>query len=105
MTETEILIPREHDSLSEITLGGEVLLIRFTYNDTFDYWTFGIYELNQTPIIAAVKIVPNFPLNLFLPMRRLGDTRFIATSKQQHIGHEDFWNENARFWMVTKTEG
>jgi len=101
MTETQILIPREHDSFSELVINGELLLIRFTYNDTFDYWTFGIYELNETPIIAAVKIVPNFPLNLFLPMRRLGNLRFNATSKQPRIGREDFWNENAKFWMVT----
>ena len=78
MTETKIptyavgiQFPHEHDSFSEITLNGELLLIRFTYNDTFDYWTFGIYELNREPIVAAVKIVPNFPLNLFLSMRRL----------------------------------
>jgi len=101
MTQIELLIPPEHDSFSNITLNGESLLIRFTYNDTFDYWTFGIYELNQKPIVAATRIVPNFPLNIYLPMRRLGNTRFIATCKQQHIGREDFWNEIARFWMVT----
>ena len=70
MMEIRILILREHDSFSDITINGERLLIRFTYNDTFDYWSFGLYETNRTPILAGIKIVPNFPLNLFLPMRR-----------------------------------
>ena len=102
MTELELLIPQEHDSFSEITINGELYLLRFTYNDTFDYWNFGIYELNREPIITGLKIVPNFPLNLFLPMQRFGDTRFVATSNQQHIGRRDFWDGNAQFWMVMK---
>jgi len=44
MTQTKIHIPREHDSLSDIAINGERLLIRFTYNDTFDHWSFGLYE-------------------------------------------------------------
>ena len=102
MTETAIIVPREHDSFGEITLNGELLLIRFSYNDTFDYWTFGIYERNRTPILQGIKIIPNFPLNLFLPMRRLGDACFIVSSKQQRIGRRDFWDSNAQFMVVTK---
>lgn len=98
--ETQIHIPQEHDSFSELTINGERLLLRFTYNDTFDYWTFGVYELNRTPIIAGLKIVPNFPMNLYIKLRRLGNTGFIATSKQQRIGHRDFWDGAAQFWMV-----
>jgi hypothetical protein len=105
MNEVQILVPREHDSFSALTINGGQYLLRFSYNDTFDYWTFGIYELNRKPIIEGLKIVPNFPLNLFLRMRRFGDTCFIATSKQQHIGRRDFWDGNAQFWMVTKTNG
>lgn len=104
MTETQIFLPQEHDSFSEVTINGERFLLRFSYNDTFDYWSLGIYELNRTPIIAGMKIVPNIPLNLFIRLRRLGDTYFIATSKHQHIGWRDFWDGAAQFWMVTKTK-
>ena len=102
MTRTQILIPQEHDSFSAMNINGGQYLLRFSYNDTFDFWTLGIYELNRKPIIEGLKIVPNFPLNLFLRLRRFGDTFFIATSKQQRIGRRDFWDDNAQFWMVTK---
>ena len=103
MTATQILIPQQHDSFSEITLNGESLLIRFTYNDTFDQWSFGLYELNQTPILVGVKIAPNFPLNLFTPMRRLGDVYFIAMSKRPHIGRRDLWDGGAEFLIMEKS--
>jgi len=95
-----ILVPREHDSFSDITINGERMLIRFTYNDTFDYWTFGIYETNRTPILSGVKIVPNFPLTIFTPMRRLEGVSFIASTRQERIGYSDFWEELASFVMV-----
>ena len=98
----EIHLPPEHDSLSRMTINNEQVLLRFTYCDTFDYWTFGVYELNQTPIIAGIKIVPNFPLLLFNQMRRFGGTQFFATSKNQRIGQRDFWDGNAQFWVVKK---
>ena len=102
MAETQILIPQEHDSFSELSINGERFLLRFSYNDTFDYWTFGIYELNRTPILAGLKIVPNFPLTQFARLRRLGDTCFIAASKRQHIGRRDFWDEAAQFLVIEK---
>ena len=102
--EMEIIVPQEHDSFSEVTINEERFLLRFSYNDTFDYWTFGIYELNRMPIVAGMKVVPHFPLNLFNRMRRFGDTFFMATSKQQHIGRRDFWNGAAQFWLLRKEQ-
>ena len=103
--QTQIHVPREHDSLSQITLGGQARLIRFTYNDTFDTWSFGIYELNQKPIIQGLKIVPNFPLNLFCASPQLGDVHFIAQTKLAHIGYSDFWEEKASFWLADAPGG
>jgi hypothetical protein len=102
MPELQIHIPREHDSFSELAINSERLLVRFTYNDTFDCWSFGIYELNRQPIIEGLRIVPNFPLLLYFPMRRFDGVNFIATCNRQHIVYRDFWDGNAKFWMVTK---
>jgi len=96
----KIFLPREHDSFSDLTINGERLLIRFTYNDTFDYWSFGLYELNRTPILSGVKIVPNFPLNLFTPLRRFEGTLFMAATKLERIGSSDFWEDLASFLLV-----
>ena len=36
--------PDMHDSFSRVVLNNTEYLIRFTYNDTGDYWTFGLYD-------------------------------------------------------------
>jgi hypothetical protein len=97
---TRIFLPREHDSFSDIAIGNERLLIRFTYNATFDYWSFGLYEQDRAPIIEFVKIVPNFPLTLFVPMRRFEGLHFIAETHLERIGYSDFWEDDAVFVMV-----
>jgi hypothetical protein len=100
--ELQILVPELHDSFSRLAINGENLLVRFSYNDSFDFWAFGIYELNRQPVIEGLRIVPNVPLLLFLPMRRFDGVNFMATSNAQRIGHRDFWDGSAQFWMVMK---
>ena len=60
-----IEVPDLNDSVSRIVLNGAVYFVRFTYNDTFDYWKFGVYDSQMEPIVIGIKIVPSFPLNLF----------------------------------------
>ena len=36
--------PDMHDSFSRVVLNNTEYLIRFTYNDTGDYCTFGLYD-------------------------------------------------------------
>jgi hypothetical protein len=100
--QTQIFPPQEHDSFSELTIKSERLLVRFTYDDTFDFWSFGIYELNREPIVEGLRIVRNFPLLLYFPRARFGGIDFIAACNRQNIGRRDFWDGNAQFWMVMK---
>ena len=37
-----INVPDMNDSVSRIVLDGKAYLIRFTYNDTCDYWKFSL---------------------------------------------------------------
>ena len=39
---TIIMPPDLHDSFSRVVLNNTEYLIRFTYNDAGDYWTFGL---------------------------------------------------------------
>lgn len=84
---TKLILPREHDSFSELAINGERLLLRFTYNDTFDSWSFGLYEAKRTPILTGIKIAANFPLNLFLSMRRFEGVFFFAETRLERIGY------------------
>lgn len=90
-------VPDMNDSVSRIILNGKAYLIRFTYNDTFDYWRFGLYTTQSEPIVSGIKIVPSFPLNLFCGAAELPDGIFGVKTKLDRIGRDDFLNGKAQF--------
>ncbi len=97
MTYMIIDVPNMNDSVSRVVLNGTAYLIRFTYNDTKDYWKFGLYTAQNEPIVIGIKIVPQFPLNVFCGVTKLPFGVFGVFSKLDRIGQNDFANGNARF--------
>lgn len=92
-----IEVPDLNDSISRIVLNGTAYYIRFTYNDTGDYWKFGLYTTKEEPVVIGIKIVPRFPLNLFFGVTKLPDGMFGVMTKLDRIGRDDFKNGNAKF--------
>ena len=92
-----IEVPDMNDSVSRVVLAGTAYLIRFTYNDTCDYWKFSLYNAQNEPIVLGVKIVPRFPLNVFYGVTKLPDGVFGVMTKLDRIGRNDFLNGNAQF--------
>ena len=45
-----IEVPDMNDSVSRITLSRKEYYIRFTYNPSYDYWSFGLYNMKMEPI-------------------------------------------------------
>jgi len=37
-----IKVPDQNDSVSALSIDGKEYRIRFTYNETYDYWSFGL---------------------------------------------------------------
>lgn len=97
MEYTIIEVPDLNDSTSRVILNGMAYCIRFTYNDTMDYWKFSLYNSLNEPIILGIKIVPRFPLNVFYGVTRLPDGIFGVFTKLNHVGRNDFKNGNAQF--------
>lgn len=93
----KIEVPDMNDSVSRIVLSGKAYLIRFTYNDTCDYWKFSLYDTQNEPIALGIKIVPRFPLNVFYVVTKLPDGVFGVMTKLDRIGRNDFLNGNAQF--------
>ena len=87
---TVITVPDYNDSFSRVVLAGKEYLIRFSYNFSGDYWTFGIFDHNQNPYVQGIKIVPNSPLNFFSLCHGLPEGLFGALSAKQNIGRNDF---------------
>lgn len=100
MKRIEISVPDFNDSFSQVVLSGKQYLIRFSYIDTFDYWTFGIYTPQKEPLLVGVKIVPNYPLNLFGSSDNMPNGLFCAYTENERIGREDFVNGKAVFAYV-----
>lgn len=100
-----IEVPDMNDSMSRIVLNGVPYQIRFSYNDTKDYWKFSLYDTQRNPIALGIKIVPNFPLNIFCGVTQLPFGVFAARSKLDHIGRNDFKNSKAEFIFCSAEQG
>lgn len=97
MEYTIIEVPDMNDSVSRVVLSGVAYQIRFTYNDTCDYWKFSLYDAQDEPIVLGVKIVPQFPLNLFYGVTQLPNGIFGVMSRLDRIGRNDFVDGRAQF--------
>lgn len=98
---TEIITPPDlNDSFSRVILDGKEYLIRFTYNDAGDYWTFGLYDGERRPLVAGLKMVPNSPLNFFYQSGSLPDGTFGVLSDLDRIGRRSFRDGQAKFVFI-----
>ena len=75
-----IEVPDMNDSVSTLSIDGVEYGLRFTYNEKYDYWSFGLYDADNTPIIGMTKIVPNFPIFHFYRDTNIPDGIFGCLS-------------------------
>lgn len=97
MDYTIIEVPDMNDSISRVVLAGVPYHIRFSYNAAGDYWKFSLFDTQSVPIIQGIKIVPNFPLNLFCGVASLPFGVFGVMTKLDRVGRHDFAESNAQF--------
>lgn len=100
MEYTIIEVPDFNDSISRIVLDGRQYQIRFTYNDSGGFWTFGLMDMQGRALFAGVKIVPQFPLNLLLANEEMPMGVFAALTRQERIGRRDFMEGKAEFVFI-----
>ena len=97
-------VPDMNDSVSNLSVDGTVYGLRFTYNEKFDYWSFGLYDEDGNPIIAMTRIVPNFPLFHFYAGRNLPDGVFGCLSRSETVGRTAFRDGTAEFVYIPNAE-
>lgn len=97
---TYISVPDMNDCFLRIVILGVEYLIRFTYNDTYDCWSFGLYLPNKGPIAQNIKIVPNLPLNLFTGAIEMPKVLFVCESNLEKVGRNAFLDGTARFCYI-----
>lgn len=99
-----IKVPDMNDSMSILSINGREYVLRFTYNEKYDYWSFGLYDAKREPIIAMVRIVPNFPIYHFYSNQELPDGIFGCLSDQEKVGRNAFVDKTAEFVYIPNAE-
>lgn len=102
---TIIEVPDMNDSVSRVVLNGTAYEIRFTYNDTGDYWKFSLYDSLKEPIVLGIKIVPSLPLNLFYGVTKLPFGVFGVRTKLDRVGRSAFRDGQAEFIFAPAESG
>ena len=95
-----IEVPDMNDSVSTLSIDGKEYGLRFTYNERYDYWSFGLYDEDNAPIIAMTRIVPNFPILHFYTDSNIPDGIFGCVSDIDTVGREAFNNKTAEFIYI-----
>lgn len=99
-----IEVPDMNDSMSALSIDGVEYLIRFTYNEKYDFWNFGLYTDDEEPIIAMTRVVPNFPLNHYYTDTNIPSGIFGCLSDIEDVGRQAFKNRTAEFVYIPYVE-
>lgn len=99
-----ITVPDFNDSYSRVVLDNKQYLVRFSWNEASQRWSFGIYTMLKEPISVGIRLIPRFPLNLQIVDERYPAGAFGVYSDREAIGRNDFVNGVATFAYIP-TEG
>jgi len=97
-------VPDMNDSISSLSIDGIEYGLRFTYNEKYDFWSFGLYDEDDDPVIAMTRIVPNFPIFHFYTYSDMPDGIFGCISDIDTVGRNAFVNDTAKFVYIPKIE-
>lgn len=99
-----ITVPDMNDSVSTLSIDGVEYGLRFTYNEKYDYWSFGLYDENMEPIISQTRIVPNFPIFHFYTESDIPKGIFGCISSLDTVGRNAFKDVTAEFVYIPAIE-
>lgn len=96
----EISVPDYNDSFSRVVLDGKQFLIRFSWNDTAQRWSFGLFTMQKEPLAQGIRMVPRFPLNLQIVDDNFPNGVFGVYTDLPGIGRNDFKDGKAKFAFI-----
>lgn len=97
-------VPDMNDSISSLSIDGIEYGLRFTYNEKYDFWSFGLYDENDDPVIAMTRIVPNFPIFHFYTYSDIPDGTFGCITDSDTVGRYAFADNTAKFVYIPNIE-
>lgn len=100
-----ISVPDKIDSTSRVTLSGKDYFLRFCFNPTFGYWSFGLYDASMSPLLPMVRVVPMFPLlHFYKTDTDLPDGILGCFSTTEDIDRDAFKDGVAKFVYIPNSE-
>ncbi len=97
---TVITVPDYNDSFSRVVLDGSEYLLRFTWNETAKFWNFGVYDMEENPIVSSMKVLPSCPLSVWHMNSQMPFGEFGVITDLDRIGRNDFINGKAQFVYI-----
>ena len=98
-----ITVPDYDDSISMATIGSNICQMRFRWDSVGEFWELGVYDQEFHPIFLGIKLVPNFPLNLFTGHEEFSDGYFFVKTNEERLTRDSFKNGNAKFLFGEKS--
>lgn len=97
---TSITVPDYNDSFTRIVLDEREYLLRFTWNESSEFWNFGVYDIDEIPIATSMKILPNCPLSIWHMNSQMPYGEFGVITELDRIGRNDFKDKKAEFVYI-----
>lgn len=95
-----ITVPDYNDSFTRIVLDEREYLLRFTWNESSEFWNFGVYDIYEIPIATSMKILPNCPLSIWHMNSQMPYGEFGVITELDRIGRNDFKDKKAEFVYI-----
>lgn len=95
----KIGVPDFDDSISLASIGKNLCRLRFRWDAVGEYWELGVYDQDFNPVFLGVKMVPNFPLNLFSGHEEFSEGYFYVETNENRLNRDSFKSGLASFYF------
>ena len=101
----KIILPTgQNDYLCRTMLDGELCVLHLSYNSTGDFWTIGFCNDEGAPIVDGIRLVPNFPLNVWYTSYSVPQGALVALSTEERITRYSFDDGSASLCYIPTGE-
>jgi hypothetical protein len=101
----KIILPTgQNDYLCRTMLDGELCVLHLSYNSTGDFWTIGFCNDEGAPIVDGIRLVPNFPLNVWYTSYSVPQGALVVLSTEERITRYSFDDGSASLCYIPTGE-
>lgn len=87
-----------------LEIENQIYILKFLFNTIYEYWTFSIYDDEETLILSNIKIVSNFPLTGTYKINGLPKGEFMCLSVSEYVTRDTFKDGEADLVYLTEEE-